>query len=235
MTNISQQHDKDPKKIAAEKAVDFIKDGMSIGLGTGSTAYWAIQRLAEKIKDGLHIKAIASSKASEALALSAGIPLVNAADTEQQLDVGIDGADEVDPRGNLIKGGGGALVREKILASSCRQFIVIVDESKLVDQLGKFPVPVEIIPFAFEFALAHLRLMGTNPKMRMKDETLYITDNGNYIADCAFEKITDPGRLTASLNNIPGVVDNGIFEKKIVSKVIVGYKNGSVKELGLMG
>jgi ribose 5-phosphate isomerase A len=228
MNQTAEQQASDPKRNAAMKAVEYIKDGMTLSLGTGSTAFWAIQGIGQKVKAGFKIKAIASSKASEALARESGIQLIQAADITQ-MDIGIDGADEVDPQGYLIKGGGGALVREKILASNCREFIVIVDESKQVKQLGKFPVPVELLPFAYEFALKKLVAFGCEPKLRMKNDAVYITDNGNFIADCAFRSISDPGKLTVELNMIPGVVDNGIFDKSIVHRVVTGYKDGRVE------
>jgi ribose 5-phosphate isomerase A len=234
MDDRTAQQQSDPKRTAAMKAVEYIKDGMTIALGTGSTAYWAIQGIAEKVRQGYRVKAIASSKASEQLARESGIELVDAGNIKQ-MDIGIDGADEVDPAGYLIKGGGGALVREKILASNCREFIVIVDESKQVKQLGKFPVPVEIIPFAYEFVMERLKALGCKPTIRKKENSIYITDNGNYIADCAFDVIPDPGNLTIQLNTIPGVVDNGIFDKGIVGRVIIGFKTGEVKELGFKG
>jgi ribose 5-phosphate isomerase A len=217
------EKEKEAKRIAAWKAVELIRDGMVIGLGTGSTAYFAIQRIAEKVKHGFSIKAIASSKASEDLAREAGIQLIDSSGIHQ-LDMGIDGADEVDPNGYLIKGGGGALVREKILAYNCREFIVIVDESKLVKQLGKFPLPVEVIPFSYTFAVHHLQLLGCTTQLRMKNNSPYITDNGNYIIDCSFGTIPDPGNLTVQINMIAGVVDNGIFDKKLVGKVVTNLE-----------
>jgi ribose 5-phosphate isomerase A len=230
----AQSNQQDPKRNAAMKAVEYIKDGMTIALGTGSTAYWAIQGIAQKVKDGYKLKAIASSKASEDLARQAGIELIEAG-AISKMDIGIDGADEVDVQGYLIKGGGGALVREKILASNCSAFIVIIDESKQVYQLGKFPVPVEINPFAWQFTVEKLRALECEPIMRMKDGKFFVTDNGNYIIDCAFGKIEHPGKLTTELNMIPGVVDNGIFDKDMVTRVITGFKNGEVIELDLNG
>src|SRR5690554_5370842 len=137
------------KKMVAESAVELIQDGMTVGLGTGSTAYWAIKRLGDKIKEGIKIKAIATSKESELLARELGIPIVNFSDVDH-IDITIDGADEVDPEINLIKGGGGALLREKIVANASRKLIIIIDETKLVKKLGKFPLPVEVIPFGIK-------------------------------------------------------------------------------------
>jgi ribose 5-phosphate isomerase A len=219
------------KKIAAEKAVESIKDGMIVGLGTGSTSYWAIQRIGERVKEGLKVKAVASSKASEDLAQQAGILLVPFAEVTV-IDIYIDGADEVDAEHNLIKGGGGALLREKILASNSRQFIVIVDESKLVQRLGKFPLPVEIVPFASSFTLNKIRQLNEDISIRQKDGRDFISDNGNLIVDCRFEEIADPEKLNLQLHNIPGVVETGLFLKAMVSAVIAGYEDGMVKVIG---
>jgi ribose 5-phosphate isomerase A len=144
------------KQMVAEAAINHIKDGMVVGLGTGSTAYWAIQRLGARIKEGLQIQAIATSIHSENLAETLGIPLLSAAQINR-IDVTIDGADEVDVALNVIKGGGGALVREKIIAMASAHYIIIVDETKLVDKLGKFPLPIEVIPFGAEWTLRRIR------------------------------------------------------------------------------
>lgn len=218
----------DAKKLAAEKAVENIEDGMVVGLGTGSTAYWAIKKIGERVKEGLNIRAVASSKSSEELALSSGIPIVPFSEIDF-IDVTIDGADEVDADLNLIKGGGGALVREKILASNSKKFIVIVDESKLVTKLGRHPLPVEIVPFAASLTLKKLQALNCRLKIRQADNKDFITDNGNLIADCNFEQIQDPAALNAQLNSIPGVVDNGLFNHNMVYKLIVGYGDGTVK------
>ncbi|OXM82723.1 ribose-5-phosphate isomerase RpiA [Paenibacillus rigui] len=215
------------KKIAAEKAVEWIQDGMTVGLGTGSTAYWAIQSIAARVKDGLSIRAVASSTSSEDLARELGIPLVPFADVET-IDMTIDGADEVDDQLSLIKGGGGALLREKILAASSRRLIIIVDASKRVKQLGRFPLPVEIVPFAANLTLAQIKALGCLPELRLKDGQPFVTDNGNWIADCRFRTIEEPGSLETQLNLIPGVVENGLFVHR-ASSVIVGYEDGTVQ------
>jgi ribose 5-phosphate isomerase A len=220
----------DPKKLAAEKAVEFIKDGMTIGLGTGSTVYWAIHRIAQRVNEGLTIRAVATSSNSEQLARQLGIPIVPFSDIEQ-IDLTIDGADEVDPKFDLIKGGGGALLREKIIASNSKQFIVIIDESKQVDQLGHFPLPVEIVPFAAELTINKIRALGCNTQIRTQDGETYISDNGNLIIDCAFGEILQTALLNTKLNSIPGVVDNGLFVQ-MVSCLVVGYKDGTVKMTG---
>jgi len=215
------------KKLAAEKALTYVKDGMTVGLGTGTTALFAIEGLGKMVKDGLTIKTVASSIKSEKLAKKAGVQLVKFSEVNR-IDLYIDGADEVDKDRNLIKGGGGALLREKILAFNSEEFIVIVDQSKLVEQLGAFPLPVEITSFAFELTLKHLENSGCKPIIREQNGKQYTTDNGNLIADCAFNKISDVDQLNLWINCIPGVVENGLFPQSLVGKIIVGYENGEV-------
>jgi ribose 5-phosphate isomerase A len=217
------------KKAAAEKAVSFVTDGMLVGLGTGSTSAFAIRALGERVKAGLRIRALASSVASEALAAESGIPLVPA-EKMDTTDLYIDGADEIDRSRNLIKGGGGALLREKILAFHSRSFIVIADESKLVDHLGAFPLPVEIVPFGSALTLKELILLGCEAGIRQKDGKPFITDNGNLIADCRFGSISDPEGLNRALLSIPGVVECGLFLHPMVGRVIVGHRDGRVTE-----
>jgi ribose 5-phosphate isomerase A len=216
------------KKAAAEKAVEYIKDGMVIGLGTGSTAYWAIMRIGELIKDGLKISAITSSAASEALAIECNIPLAPIGSFDK-LDIAIDGADEVDEQLNLIKGGGGALLREKIIASNSRQFFVIIDESKLKTRLGEFPLPVEIMPFGSWLTVKHIQDLGCKPVIRRKDGKDFITDNNNRITDCSFSRIDDAVALNMQLHEIPGVVETGLFAKQMVSRLFVGRGDGTVR------
>ncbi|MEK4465823.1 MULTISPECIES: ribose-5-phosphate isomerase RpiA [unclassified Paenibacillus] len=215
------------KQLAAEKAVEFVKDGMKIGLGTGSTAYWAINKLGERVSEGLKITAVATSRASEEQARELGIPIVAFGDIDS-LDLTIDGADELDSSLQLIKGGGGALLREKIVASNSTRMIVIADESKVVNTLGKFPLPVEIVPFAWEWTVAKLAKLGCNPELRRSGEELYKTDNGNYIADCRFEVIESAPKLALTIQSIPGVVEHGLFIG-IAAMAIVGKKDGSIE------
>ncbi|KRF02479.1 ribose 5-phosphate isomerase [Paenibacillus sp. Soil766] len=202
---------------------------MIVGLGTGSTAYWAIQGLGARVQNGLHIQAVATSVASENLAKELGIPLIPFADISE-IDVTIDGADEVDPAWHLIKGGGGALLREKIVAFSSKKLIIVVDESKVVAQLGAFPLPVEVVKFGYELTNRKLRALGCEPTVRVVDNRPYVTDNGNYIIDCRFDSIPRPPELHQAINGIPGVVENGLFIG-LASQVIVGYKDGSVGRL----
>lgn len=218
----------DAKRIAAEAAVNNVKEGMIVGLGTGSTMHWAILKIGEKVKEGLAIKAVASSDRSENMARELGIPIVAFADFSK-IDVTIDGADEVDENFNLIKGGGGALLREKILVYNSKKFFVIVDNSKLVKQLGKFPLPVEVIPFASELTIKHLTELGCEAIIRKSDNNDYKTDNGNLIVDCHFNKIPDPYELDLSIRSIPGIVETGLFQNKLVTAVIVGNKDGKIE------
>ena len=198
------------KKLTGEKATEYIEDGMIIGLGTGSTAYYAIKKVGELVRNGLKIKAVPTSKETAELAAEEGIELVELADVEA-LDLTIDGADEVDKNFNLIKGGGGALLREKIVASATEKLIIVVDESKLVEFLGAFPLPIEITPFSWQYTKRMVEKFSCSSEIRKEDGKIYQTDNGNYILDCNFAKIEDPIKLTVELNKLPGVVENGIF------------------------
>jgi ribose 5-phosphate isomerase A len=217
----------DAKQAAAKKAVEFIQAGMNLGLGTGTTAYWAIQYIGARVKEGLEVKAIATSLHSQTLAKELGIPITSFADTGQ-LDITIDGADEVDENMQLIKGGGGALLREKIVAAATKFYIIIADEKKLVKNLGKFRLPVEVIPFGWELAANHLRNLGSEPILRDEKNAPFITDNGNYILDCAFGSIPSPESLHEKINNITGVVENGLFID-MADCVIAGNDEGKTR------
>lgn len=216
------------KKNAAEKAVEYIRDGMKVGLGTGSTAYWVIVRIGELVKGGLNIQAAATSKASERLALEHGITLTPLRDIGK-LDLTIDGADELDHHLRLIKGGGGALLREKITAFHSEQLLIVADENKVVSSLGTFPLPVEIVPFAREWTTIALENLGCSVKLRVGETgDLYVTDNGNYIADCEFGIINSPEQLQQQLKGIPGVVEHGLFIG-MADKAFIGRSNGAVE------
>ncbi len=217
-----------PKQLAAEYAVSFLEDGMTIGLGTGSTAYWAIEKIGEKVKnEGWKINAIATSIRSEEQARGLGIPILDFSSIKI-IDVTIDGADEVNSQLQLIKGGGGALLREKIVATNSRQMIVVADETKWVETLGRFPLPVEVVHFGWERTFEKLQLLGCDAARRMQGTTPYLTDNGNYIIDCAFGEIKDPPALHESVNAITGVVDNGLFIG-IASKLVLGFNSGEAR------
>ncbi|NUU64264.1 ribose-5-phosphate isomerase RpiA [Paenibacillus agri] len=215
------------KQLAAEKAVEYVKDGMKVGLGTGSTAYWAIRKLGERVAEGLKITAVATSQASEDQARELGIPLVGFGDIDR-LDLTIDGADELDGKLQLVKGGGGALLREKIVAMGSERMIVVADESKAVETLGKFPLPVEIVPFACEWTLSDLAKLGCEPVLRRTGDELYKSDNGNYIADCHFGAIHSAPELAKALQGIPGVVEHGLFIG-IADFAIIGKSDGSIE------
>lgn len=199
-----------PKQLVGEKATTYIKDGMVVGLGTGSTAYFAIMKIGELVKNGLNIVGVPTSKSTEELALSLNIPLLAIEDVTK-IDVTIDGADEFDMQKNLIKGGGAALLREKIIASVTAFYVIIADAAKGSEYLGSFAVPVEVTPFGKEITIAQLKSLGCEPKLRYKEGNLVITDNQNYIVDCKFEKIANPAQLSVQMNALPGVVENGLF------------------------
>lgn len=217
------------KKLTGEKAAEYIEDGMIIGLGTGSTAYYAIKKVGEMVRNGLKVKAVPTSKETAELAAEEGIELVELADVKS-LDLTIDGADEVDPEFNLIKGGGGALLREKIVASATDKLIIVVDESKLVEYLGAFPLPIEITPFSWQYTQKMIEKFSCSSEIRREDGEIFVTDNGNYILDCDFGKIEDPVKITVELNKLPGVVENGIFAE-MAEIVVVGYNDGQVEVL----
>ena len=199
------------KRMAARRALEFVEDGMSLGLGSGTTSAMFIQELGERVKGGLKVRGIATSAASQKLAESLLIPITNFKDT-QVLDLAVDGADEVGPGLALIKGGGGALLREKIVESAAKKFIVIADSTKLVKQLGKFPLPVEVIQMALPLVTHRLEALGLNPKLRhQKDGSVYLTDENNVILDCAAGEIADPAKTAADIRAIVGVVEHGLF------------------------
>ncbi|MCG7407299.1 ribose-5-phosphate isomerase RpiA [Paenibacillus sp. ACRRX] len=212
------------KKIAAERAVASVADGMIVGLGTGSTAYWAIEAIGRRVQAGLRIQAVATSRASEEQASGLGIPLLPWSSIDR-IDLTIDGADEVDGDLQLVKGGGGALLREKIVAFASERLIIIVDDTKVVTQLGQFPLPVEVVPFAWEMTNRHIQALGCRSSLRMRDNSVYVSDNGNYILDCQFEWIQHAAELHKQLNLIPGVVENGLFIS-LASTLIIGYEDG---------
>ena len=196
----------DEKKAAALAAVEEVRPGMLVGLGTGSTAAFAIARLGELVRAGLDIRAVATSRRSEEAARAAGIALLDFADMSS-VDLTIDGADEIDDRLFAIKGAGGAMLREKIVAAASRRMIVIADASKRVDRIGKAKLPVEILPFARAFVTARLEALGARIVLRAG----YQTDQGNIIADCIFPEMPDPSALAGHLSTIPGVLGHGLF------------------------
>lgn len=217
------------KELAGRAAAKLVRDGDIVGLGTGSTAYFAVVALGERVKSGLKIVGIPTSEATAALARSLGIPLITL-DEHPEIDITIDGADEVDPQLRLIKGGGGAMLREKIIASSSRKMVVIADTSKVVRTLGKFPLPVEIIPFARVVLEKKISALGAVTKLRAKsDGTPFITDEGHHILDCSFGKISDPPALARTLNDLPGVVEHGLFID--LAKLVIVGRGTTVEEI----
>lgn len=197
---------------AAQRALSLVAPGMTVGLGSGSTATLWIRLLGEQVRDhGLKIRAIASSHDSELLGRSFGIPIITFEECER-LDLTVDGADEVAPGLHLIKGGGGKLLREKIVASASEKFVIVADESKVVDTLGKFPLPVEVIPMAAPLVRRVLLQLGFNVKLRLiSDGSPYITDEGNLLYDCSGMLIDDPEKLAATLDTTVGLVEHGLF------------------------
>jgi ribose 5-phosphate isomerase A len=196
---------------AARKSLEFVQTGMTVGLGSGTTAAEMVRLLGDRVRAGLAIRGVASSTATEALAREVGVPLVAISDVDA-IDVTIDGADEVDPKGNLIKGRGGALLREKIVASCSRKLVIIVDPRKQVPALGAVPVPVEVTPFGVAYVTRTVAALGCAPVLRASSGAApYVTDGGNNILDCAFGPISDPDALAARLDGITGVVEHGLF------------------------
>lgn len=213
------------KQLAAEKSIEFIKDGMTIGLGTGSTVYFLVNKLAESVKQGLNVNCVSTSNQTSELAKSLGIKIINLNEVDH-LDLTIDGADEVDGNLNGIKGGGGALLFEKIVAAASKKVIWIVDSSKYVKKLGKFPLPVEVIPFGSKQILKRFNDRGYNPKVRKNGSDIFITDSGNEIIDLHLNKIEDSLKLEQEIKLIPGVVEVGLFNN-IANMVIVGKENST--------
>lgn len=213
-------HTEIEKQAAAREAVKFIKDNDVVGLGTGSTAFFAIQEVALLVKNGLKIKCVPTSEHTLSLATSLGIGMLDMSEVTA-IDVTIDGADEFDAELNLIKGGGGALFREKIVASMTKKEIIIADSGKKVDRLGKFKVPVEVLPLALNYVLQQLRGLQGTGKVRMDGTAPFITDNHNLIVDTDFGLITDAAGLSEQLNQVEGVVAHGLFVN-LTAMVIMG-------------
>ena len=195
------------KRAAAERAVELVRPGMIVGLGTGSTARYFIDGLGRRVGEGLGVRGVVTSDESRRLAAAAGIPIVDRIDGG--LDLAVDGADEIDPTMNCIKGRGGALLREKIVAHASRRFILVADESKLVGRLGRGPVPIEVLPFLWEATSRSIESLGGRPELRLAAGAPYRTDNDNLVLDTTFG-IVDPG-LGQALHAIPGVIEHGLF------------------------
>ena len=218
------------KRLAAEKACDYIEDGMIIGLGTGSTVDYALRKIGKMVNEGIKIKGIPTSFRTKKIAIEEKIPLTSLEDNPE-IDLTIDGADEVDSELRLIKGGGGALTREKMIAYYSKKVIIIIDETKVVKMLGiDFSLPVEVVKFGWTSTKEKLKEFNCNVELRKIMNNPYITDNSNYILDCEFDRIKDPVKLEIDINSIPGVVENGLFIG-LADEIIVGSKQG-IKTLG---
>jgi len=223
------------KKAAAAKAVEFVEDGMKLGIGTGSTANEFIRLLALRVKEGLKVTGVATSERSEQLCRELGIPVASL-DEMPSLDLDIDGADEIGPKMALVKGGGGALLREKIVAFASVRMLVIADQSKLVETLGAFPLPIEVNPFGLEATklaivdVAKSLGLSGNISLRVKNNKTFVTDGGHFILDASFSRISDPESLSNALFSIPGVVEHGLF-LNLANKSVVAMANGEIKVL----
>jgi ribose 5-phosphate isomerase A len=217
------------KEAAARASLRFVKDGQIVGLGTGSTAAYFIQLLGEEVKNGLRIRGIPSSDRSRDQADGLGIPLTTL-DECQTIDVTVDGADEVDPQLRLIKGGGGALLREKIVASATKQLVIVADASKRVPVLGRFPLPVEVIKFAQALVVKEIEALGAEVGLRLRaDGKPFLTDENNHILDCNFGQIPDADGLARQLSDMPGVVEHGLFIN--MASVVLIANGDEVSEL----
>jgi ribose 5-phosphate isomerase A len=199
------------KELAAEASLAYIEEGMAVGLGSGSTARHFVRLLGERVRAGLSIRGISTSRKTDALAREVGIPLTTFQDV-QRLDVTVDGADEIDPQLNLIKGGGGALLREKIVAAATEHFIIVADSRKPVSALGAFPLPVEVIPFGWQNVARSIRELGADVELRRSTSgEAFVTAEQNYILDCYFGRIWEPQALGIQLRDLIGVVEHGLF------------------------
>ena len=216
------------KKAVGYAAADFVENGMLVGLGTGSTVFHFITRLIDRVQEGLDIQVVSSSIRSETQAKEGCIPVADI-NTITSVDLTVDGADEITLEKIMIKGGGGALLREKILANTSREMIVIVDESKVVEKLGKHPLPIEVLPFATEAIIDKIRKLGYQGSLRKRtNDGLYVTDNGNHIYDIRFESLRDdPEKDHEKLSRIPGVLETGFFFN-LAGRVLVGKADGTV-------
>lgn len=217
------------KRAAAHAAADLIQDGTTVGFGTGSTFAFVLERLAARIRDeGLRVRGVATSQQTTVLAQQLGIPLAQLDDIPG-LDLAIDGADEVDPHKNLIKGGGGAHLRERLVAVMAKELVVIVDDSKLVAQLGRvFLLPVEVVQFGWRQTGKRLAATGCEVVQRQKNGQPFVTDNGNFVLDCRYPGIADPAALQRTLDAMPGVVDHGLFVG-MAGRIVVGDAQGRVR------
>ena len=211
-----------PKKRAADSAIDMVREGQIVGLGTGSTAKFAIEGLGRLIREGLSIRGVPTSIATERMARDLGIPLIDLNDAAA-IDITLDGADEIDPDFNMIKGGGGALTREKLVALASTERVILVDETKLVSRLGASRLlPVEVLAFAWQMSARLLGELGCGANLRLNGEMPFVTDNGNHILDCDFGPIEDAEALEKRIKLLPGVIDCGLFIG-IADSLVIGF------------
>jgi len=217
------------KEAAAHASVRFVRDGNIVGLGSGSTALYAVRLLGERVRSGLKIRGIPTSNQTRELATSLGIPLTTF-DEIQEIDVTIDGADEFDSQLSLIKGGGGALLHEKVVASASRQVVIVADSSKQVPMLGTFPVPVEVIAFAQPFVKKRIEALGASVRLRRQSKgRAFVTDEGHHILDCSFGQIPDAPALARKLSDMAGVVEHGLFIR--MASIVLVARGHDVTEL----
>lgn len=216
------------KEAAARASLRFVHDGAIVGLGSGSTASEVLRLIGERVRTGLKIRGIATSRKTGELATTLGIPLTSF-DQVQRIDVTIDGADEFDQRLSLIKGGGGALLHEKIVASASRQLVIVTDSSKQVQMLGKFPLPIEVIAFAEPLVQKKVEALGASVSLRQSNGRPFVTDEGHHILDCSFGQIPDPPSLARKLSDMPGIVEHGLFID--MANVVLIARGNDVTEL----
>jgi ribose 5-phosphate isomerase A len=233
MSAMTAAEDRDQRKLeAAERALALVRPGMKLGLGSGSTAHHFVDLVGERVRAGLDVRCVATSEATAAQAKALGIPLATL-DEIPELDLTVDGADEIDPKLSLIKGGGGALLREKIVASASNRMVVIADSTKLVTRLGAFPLPIEVVPFGLAATRRHIEHvfgeLGLSGPIRLRGESSpFVTDGGHHILDCALGAIADPEALSQILSPIPGVVEHGLFVGLARAAIIAGAEGVEV-------
>lgn len=216
------------KRAAGLHAVSYVEDGMVVGLGTGSTTYYALEALGKRVDEGLHVRGVPTSLKTVELAREFGIPLLEDYEGFERVDLTIDGADEIDGDLNAIKGGGGALTWEKMVAIASEREVIVVDDAKPVKLLGRFPVAVEVIRMGWRQCQRRLEKLGCRPLLRKGDDGRpTVTDGGNYIIDCQFDLISHPAELEGELNRTPGVVENGLFVG-LIDVLVVGFSDGRV-------
>ena len=227
------------KRAAGRRAAqEYCKDGMRLGLGSGTTSHWFVRELAVRVRDGLDVVGVPTSTATRDLALELGIRLADLNDVPE-LDVTVDGPDEIDPAGSMIKGGGACLLWEKIVARASKRMVVVADDTKIVERLGAFPLPIEVLPFGWVSThrligelLADAGYTDVPIERRVRDGRVVLTDSGNYLLDARLGVVGDPGALAVQLNQIPGVVENGLFVG-IADEVVVGHPDESAEVVGI--